>query len=631
MIGWKIDIYRVTYTLNQELADIPKGDLILLDSNQYFVIGTIYNDSYYPGYPVWKSAQETASLMEMCFGNDQYNFYGFKSFNVNIEEVLESSNIQRIAKTIIPSLFLIYPGTNSYIQPSDTAYNTNCIVIVFKTTGKFLLGLQDGRSFVGTVESDTLVFDKRIYGIGNLFSTTYTDNRANLICKGGALSNQSSWYFMYLNNYFSTTTFSFEVRSVSDSVFRGIQYLFSDKPDIIGNIPPTNPYEPQPPSGTGDLPPGTFDDTSDPIPDSPLPTLSAANTGFTRIYNPTLSQVQALARYLWTDESVVQTIWNKIKQYFEDPMQAILGFNLVPVPVPDGGQEEFALMYIPTGVTMTVAANQFVDVDCGTLVLDRYYGSALDQSPYTKIHAFLPFIGTVRLNTDEVMGTTLSVKYRVDIVSGSCVAKIFVDGNCLYQYSGHCAITIPISSADFSTYVSAAINVAKSLAPAVSAEVGAAMAPMSVPDIMIGAGVSGGLMPSHGAPLADYYPSIGPSSPISAPPGTPDYILGNMTPKDIANTVSQVNSGKPYIQHSGAFSGNSGYLGIRRPFLIIERPNMCLPENYQALNGFPSMITLKLGDCSGYTRIQQVQLTGMTATNVEQSEIMGLLKGGVVL
>lgn len=400
-----------------------------------------------------------------------------------------------------------------------------------------------------------------------------------------------------------------------------------DPPIVI--VPPVNPYEPQPPSGQGELPPGTFDDTSDPIPDSPLPTLSAANTGFTRIYNPTLAQVQSLARYLWTDESVVQTIWNKIKQYFEDPMQAILGFNLVPVPVPDGGQEEFALMYIPTGVTMTVAANQFVDVDCGTLTLDRYYGSALDQSPYTKIHAFLPFIGTVRLNTDEVMGTTLSVKYRVDIVSGSCVAKIFVDGSCLYQYSGHCAITIPISSADFSTYVSAAINVAKTAAMgAIGASAGISMPP-GVLDTMIGGGVSGGLAPSNGAPLSEYLPPVGPQ------PGDwqlqpPSQVPSNISPSSIANTVAQVSGGKPYIEHSGSFSGNSGYLGIRRPFLIIERPNMCLPEKYQSLNGYPSMITLQLGECSGYTRIQQVQLTGMPATSVEQAEIMGLLKGGVV-
>lgn len=592
-------------------------------------------------------AEESAvySFVESKIGTDVNRIYGTPSLVSG--RYRDVSTYGPIYDSAIPSTKLSFPNLQKLatenVNPSPNLYACYYLkslkrVIVFPSSS--------GSSTKGIYSVDDLGNLKLVYGNAPyyLWYLNIGSGGPRKVTLNACLKSDFNGDFSDISNYqryiqvwseppingglwSSFTNFtSGELNSLKSEITS--IFTTSSKPD---ETIPVNPYQPVKPSEEGELPPGTFDDTSDPIPDSPLPTLSAANTGFTRIYNPTLSQVQALARYLWTDESVVQTIWNKIKQYFEDPMQAILGFNLVPVPVPDGGQEEFALMYIPTGVTMTVAANQFVDVDCGTLVLDRYYGSALDQSPYTKIHAFLPFIGTVRLNTDEVMGTTLSVKYRVDIVSGSCVAKIFVDGNCLYQYSGHCAITIPISSADFSTYVSAAINVAKSLAPAVAAEVGAAMAPMSVPDIMIGTGVSGGLMPSQGAPLADYYPPIGPTSPISAPAGTQDYILGNMTPKDIANTVSQVNSGKPYIQHSGAFSGNSGYLGIRRPFLIIERPNMCLPENYQALNGFPSMITLKLGDCSGYTRIQQVQLTGMTATNVEQSEIMGLLKGGVVL
>lgn len=231
-------------------------------------------------------------------------------------------------------------------------------------------------------------------------------------------------------------------------------YYPGTKPPIV------NPYQPGGESGPGGGD-GTFDDESDPIEMPSLPTLSSANTGFTRIYNPTLAQVQNLANYLWTDESVVQTIWNHIKQYFENPMDAIIGFNLVPVPVPDGGTQEFKLMYIPTGIDMTVAASQFVDVDCGTVKLDPYYGSALDYSPYTRVSCFLPYIGTVSLNVDEVMNRTLQVKYRVDICSGSCVAYVLVDGNAIYQYSGHCAIPIPLGSADFSSYVSAAISIAK--------------------------------------------------------------------------------------------------------------------------------------------------------------------------
>lgn len=406
-----------------------------------------------------------------------------------------------------------------------------------------------------------------------------------------------------------------------------------DVPDGTGFPPPPNPYQPGGPSGPTDpdLPPGTFDDESDPIPDSPLPTLSAANTGFTRIYNPTLAQVQALAQYLWTTPDIIETIWNHIKQFFENPMDAIIGFNVVPVPVPDGGTENFKLMYIDTGVAMTAAANQFVDRDCGTVEIKRYYGSALDQSPYTKVSCFLPYIGTVQLNTDEVMGTTLQVKYRVDICSGSCVAKIFIDGNCLYQYSGHCAINIPISSADFSSYVSAAINVAKLAIGAATA--GAGGAAMAAAQVVGSEQQTGNMFTSQFGGSSQNLPALPQYNiePQQSEQTTTSASFAGLSPANISNTVGEIMNAKPHVEHSGSFSGNTGYLGVRRPFIIIERPNMCMPANYQALNGFPAMITMELGTCKGFTRVQQVQLTGMTATNPEQAEILELLKSGVVL
>lgn len=419
-----------------------------------------------------------------------------------------------------------------------------------------------------------------------------------------------------------------------------LNYLFGEyvPPDEI-TYPesPSNPLDPIPPSGPGTNIPGTFDDESDLIPDSSLPTLSSANTGFTRIYNPSLSQVQDLARYLWTDESVIQTIWNKIKQYFENPMDAIIGFNLVPVPVPNGGTTTFKLMYIDTGVSMTAAANQFVDRDCGTLKLEPHYGSALDHSPYTKISCFLPFIGTVQLNTDEVMGRTLHVKYRVDICSGSCVAKILVDGNCIYQYSGHCAIPIPISAADFSSYTSAAISVAKlAIGAAVSAGTGVPIAPgMDVGQQTNQTVTTTQTVDTARNPLTGRQVTTGThtvTQTVEAPAGqsSTQASFNALSPANVSNTVGEIMGAKPHVEHSGSFSGNTGYLGVRRPFLIIERPNLCMPEGFQTMNGYPSMITMDLSTCAGYTRVQQVQLTGLSATNPEQAEILGLLKSGVI-
>lgn len=422
--------------------------------------------------------------------------------------------------------------------------------------------------------------------------------------------------------------------------FFGIKIFYSgDFPEFNGDYtpgttpPPPNPYEPGGDSGEGGGD-GTFDDESDQIGDSTLPTISSANTGFTRIYNPTLSQVQALAQYLWTDESVIQTIWNHIKQYFENPMEAMIGFNLVPVTVPDGGTTTFKLMYIDTGVSMTAAASQFVDTDCGTLKLEPYYGSALDYSPYTKVSIFLPYIGMVSVDTDEVMGRTMQIKYRTDICSGACVAKILVDGNVLYQYTGHCAINIPFSAADFSSYVSAVMSTAK-LAGTLALGASGALGPVAVSEITQQTGeaitktVNTERNPETGRQItsSSQTQTRGPSE-IT----TTRASYAGISPSNVTNTVGEVISSKPHVEHSGSFSGASGYLGIRRPYVIIKRPNMCMPSNYQSLNGFPCMITLKLGDCKGFTRVQQVVLSKMgKATNPEQAEILGLLKNGVIL
>lgn len=408
----------------------------------------------------------------------------------------------------------------------------------------------------------------------------------------------------------------------------------------VGSI--KDPFGPGGNSEEGDNPPGTFDKTSDTIPDSPLPTLSMADTGFTRIYNPTLTQVQNLAEYMWKTENIFETLWNKVKQSFENPMDVMIAFNIVPVAVPDGGTVDFSIMYIPTGVELTRAANQFVDVDCGTLDLKGYYGSALDYSPNTRIQCFLPFIGMIELNPDEVMNTTLQIKYRVDIVSGGCVAKIFIDGNCLYQYSGHCSVSVPFTASDFSSYMNAMLQVSALAVGAIAAGTGAALA-------AAGAGEAEAIAqqtsrttkhtvqtktvrnPDTGRQITAG--TITTHQTIDRPveqEGT-EASFNGLSPQNIFNTASAVMASKAGISHAGSFNGNTGYLGVRYPFLIITTPRQCLPSSFQTMNGYPSMITLPLSECTGYTRVQQVQLSGMTATNPEQAEILQLLKGGVIL
>lgn len=633
MYLWKASAGYYPFSSVAELTDISQ---IEFTDETFFEIGSHYKNGIIKEYNStsnittnsafsrFNNANESAMAMTEILGDDYYKIYGIFTTRKTEEKY-------KYFESVFSSIFMTSKNLLAIMENNPGYY----AVLYIRSLQK-LIAFRDNTSILYAVNGTSLIkSDFETYG---LWYTSNNASRFRIPIFIGIDFNKDTC--LDLNNYaflIMTSNFGFQAivsptETDRNALYwkRAFQFIFSDykSPDVSDN--PFNPIPPSIPNTPG----GQFDDNSDIIGDSSLPTLSASDTGFTRIYIPTLSQVKDLARYLWTDDTVIETIWNKIKQFFENPMEAIIGFNLVPVPVPSSGTKSFALMYIDTGVDMDTAANQFVDVDCGTLPIQLYYGSALDYSPYTKISCYLPYIGMVQLNTDEVVGRTLQVKYRIDIVSGSCVAKIFVDGNCIYQYSGHCAITIPIAASDFSSYVSAAISVAKlAVGAATGGAAGAAAAALNA-DVGQQTGsmfsVQSGGSDSGQIQLFSQGGSSGPGTQTEQEIKNTQASFSGITPQNVANTVGEIMTAKPHVQHSGSFSGNSGYLGVRRPFVIIERPNLCLPENYQGFNGFPAMITMLLGECSGYTKVQQMVLSGCTATNPEQAEIMSLLKGGVI-
>ena len=395
--------------------------------------------------------------------------------------------------------------------------------------------------------------------------------------------------------------------------------------------PDDDPYEdfPHTEVGGGDPNPDPADDD---ITESPLPTLSFADTGFARIYRPSLSQLNSLANYMWTDTTFLQTLINHAKQLLENPIDSIISLSLVPCVPSVGSDVEVKVMYIPTGVYMPPVANQFVEVDCGTVLLEEMYGSALDYNPYTRVQLYLPYIGTVQLDTDEVMNKTLHVKYRIDVVTGLCCAYVSAGADILYQFSGHCSVSQPINSADFSGYIGAAMATGKLVGAVVSAGAGAPA---------IATTLVGGAAPSSSTSVRDVRETTrnketgrqitAGTTHEEVSRSSSGASFGEIAARGVSNTVGAVMNSKTIIQHSGGFSGNSGYIaGVRRPYLIVTRPRIANPVNYGKYNGRPAMLNLTLGECSGYTQVQSIQLTGIDAMNPELSEIATLLMSGVI-
>lgn len=363
---------------------------------------------------------------------------------------------------------------------------------------------------------------------------------------------------------------------------------------LLGEIPlPEPPYRDGGTSSTGGGG-GTFDDSSDPVDFTPLPALSAVNSGFVGLYNPSLSLLQQFAQYLWSNELNLDTF----KKIFGNPIDLIISLTIVPVKpaISTASQLKFGLNN--TGIYMPKIDNQFVQFNFGSIDIKEYFGSALDYSPYTKISIYLPYIGLKQLNTDELMGNTVELQYNIDLFTGACVAELKVASAVIYSFNGNIANQIPVSSESFDSFLRAVIGAASAVG--IAAATGGA-----------GALAAGGI--GAGATAA----------------GTLETAAGAMSVG--AATANSVLSMKPDVMHAGNMSSNTGYMANKQPFLLFEYPIQNIPENYEKYSGYPSNITSLLGDLSGYTEVSNIHLDGIPATESELNEIESLLRGGVIL
>lgn len=338
-------------------------------------------------------------------------------------------------------------------------------------------------------------------------------------------------------------------------------------------IPSNDPYKEGGISDTGGGN-GDFDNTSDPIDIPPLPAVSAVDTGFMTLFTPSLQNMRDLAAYMWANPLFDVNAYKKI---LANPMDAILGLSLVPVTIPANTAKQVTVGNIPTGISMPVADNQFIEVDCGSINVNEHWGAYLDYAPYTKCELYLPYCGIHPIDTDDIMATTVKVVYHVDILTGACCAYVKCGDSVLYTFAGQLATTIPITGNDWTSMINGIINATTAIGS--MAATGGLTAPMAV--------------------------------------------------SEVASTV--VNTAKPTMERSGSLSGTGGMMATQYPYLILTRPRQALPELQNRFSGYPSFISSYLSDLSGYTEVYSVHLEGISATGVELSEIEQILKGGVIL
>lgn len=314
------------------------------------------------------------------------------------------------------------------------------------------------------------------------------------------------------------------------------------------------------------------DDTGDG--DTPTPVMPTGSaSALWKIYSPSQAQLDAFGAWLWSSDFVDQ-----IMKLFNDPMQAIIGLHKVFVTPPVSGSGAIKVGYLTSSASANYVNGQYVDVDCGTVTLEEYFGNVFDYEN-TQVEIYLPFSGIHKLNIDDVMRGNINVKYHVDVLTGACLIEVSVIrdtvGGVLYTFSGNCAVQYPVSSGSYVGIITGLLGIAGGVAGSIAT--GGALAPM-----LMGAGASIGRMHTD-------------------------------------------------VQHSGNISSNAGAMGIKKPYLIIERSQAKTPKNAVNIEGLPQDSVTRLNDKHGYIRVKKAHYDGIPCTVSELEKIKALLENGVYI
>ena len=412
-------------------------------------------------------------------------------------------------------------------------------------------------SALGTYAVDNKIFYMRVY-MGGIDS--------------GTISATGAHYIDLTASHGNTTL---------DMLF---EYLKRASSLGVGDYSSVDPYTPEGTSitGGGD---GTHTIISTPVPNPSLPTFSLSNAGFFSIWIPNEEAIRQLSAFMWTGNVTNLNFW---KRMVTSPSELILGLSILPFIITPDGREDMALGYINTRIKMDYTTQQFFELDFGTLDVDEVWGAYLDYNPYTQIEIFLPYIGSRRLDTDEVMNKSLHLYYKVDIVSGACVAIIEADGTVLYHFIGNCSTQVPVTAEQMINIVRNTINLVTSVGSFIAS----------------GSGSDGS---DTGSSIAKRASGAG-----------------------IVSSALNLATTKQSAERAGSISSSAGLIGVQTPYLIVKRPRQALPEHQNTYTGYPSFITEVLGNLLGYTEVEIIHLHDIPCTDDELNEIEQLLMGGVI-
>lgn len=333
-------------------------------------------------------------------------------------------------------------------------------------------------------------------------------------------------------SYFAAINIDYTMTSLAKELFNELRGATTISEPISDNIPDIN---------------GDYDNTSDDVTVDDVNNInlsSALQSDFVKCYAMSAETLNELSGFLWSDSFV-----DVIKKLQNNPIENIQKLCFYPFDVEKGPEANVWIGNSDSNITAPRVVNQFQEIDFGDLQITEYYGNTLDYE--TDISIFLPFIGEKLLSAFDIMGGTINLKYRVDILTGACVAIISAVRvqndvtlkSVLYTFSGDMSNEVPLTASQNNFLKSLVAN------------------PLDVKGTLTTA-LNGGLVSAIGGMSHSY-------------------------------------------SHTGNIGGNVGYLSVMTPYLIIRRPVNVKPADYKKTFGYPACTSVTLANQTGYCRYKE--------------------------
>ena len=311
-----------------------------------------------------------------------------------------------------------------------------------------------------------------------------------------------------------------------------------------------------------------FDDDSSDV-ESDISTNSNISL-LTTTYTMTESNLKALGKKLWDDSFL-----ENISMINNSPIENILSVKSFPFPINGGTSKNVVLGNVDMGVTGNELPPTYIPIKTiGTFKVDKKFNGVLEWlNYYTQVICYLPYIGFIELNIKEIIDKTITLKYIYDVITGVCTACFYANNIEICKYSGTIAIDIPITASNRaqveSGYIMSALGAVGSL-------------------------LSGNLM-------------------------------------GLATSAFGALMNQNHFTTKGSPSPSCDAFDEQKAFIIIDYPVYYPPTNYAHDYGYPCNLSMKLGNCKGFTKCANVDVDGLSCTEDERAELKRLLEGGVYL